>query len=79
MNAHYPGCPGFDRCTCEQHDEDARLEEERQERIRDAAPDMLEALEVIRTVATEPHHENALTAIRDLAKNAIAAATGEAR
>ena len=46
-------------------------------RLIAAAPDMLDALEVIRIVATRPHHPNALSAIRKIAANAIAKATGK--
>lgn len=42
----------------------------------EAAPDMLEALDVIRIVATKPHHPNALKAIREISENEIAKAKG---
>ena len=42
-----------------------------------AAPDLLEALEVIANIATKPHHERALPAILDIARNSIAKAKGE--
>ena len=38
--------------------------------------ELLEALTVIRTVASYPHHPNALHAIQSMAKNAIAAVKG---
>jgi len=37
---------------------------------------LLEALAVIKTVASYPHHPNALHAIQSIAKNAIAAVKG---
>lgn len=37
----------------------------------------LNALDVIRTVATEPHHPNALNAIREIANREIGIATGK--
>jgi hypothetical protein len=46
-------------------------------RLIAAAPDMLNDLEVIRIIATSPHHPNALSAIRKIAANAIAKATGK--
>ena len=45
----------------------------RLERQRD---ELLEALVVIRTVASYPHHPNALHAIQSIAKNTIAAVKG---
>jgi hypothetical protein len=45
----------------------------RLERQRD---ELLEALTVIRTVASYPHHPNALHAIQSIAKNTIAAVKG---
>jgi hypothetical protein len=45
----------------------------RLERQRDG---LLEALTVIRTVASYPHHPNALHAIQSIAKNTIAAVKG---
>jgi hypothetical protein len=42
-----------------------------------AAPDLLEALEVIKTIATEPSHGRALITIEMIATNAIAKAKGE--
>jgi hypothetical protein len=44
------------------------------ERQRD---ELLDELTVIRTVASYPHHPNALHAIQSIAKNAIAAARKE--
>ena len=43
------------------------------ERQRD---ELMEALTVIKTVASYPHHPNALHAIQSIAKNTIAAAKG---
>jgi hypothetical protein len=45
----------------------------RLERQRD---ELLEALTVIKTVASYPHHPNALHAIQSIAKNTIAAVKG---
>ena len=42
-----------------------------------AAPDMLNDLELIRIIATSPHHPNALRAIRKIAAKAIAKTTGK--
>jgi hypothetical protein len=44
------------------------------ERQRD---ELLEQLTVIRTVASYPHHPNALHAINSIAKNSIAAVKGD--
>jgi NADH:ubiquinone oxidoreductase subunit E len=47
---------------------------EQLERQRD---ELLELLTVIRTVASYPHHPNALHAIASMAKNSIAAVKGD--
>lgn len=47
---------------------------EQLERQRD---ELLEVLTVIRTVASYPHHPNALHAIRSMAKNSIDAVKGD--
>jgi len=62
-------------------EEQARLINEAYKRIEeieakaadlgDAKVKLLDTLEVIRTIATPPHHENALVAIADMARSAI--------
>jgi hypothetical protein len=55
--------------------DDAR--DEANARLIAAAPELLEALEVIANIANEPHHERALTAILDIARNSSAKAKGK--
>lgn len=43
----------------------------------DAKQELLSALEVIRTIATQPHHERAFQAIVDIATNTLAKVKGE--
>ena len=43
----------------------------------ETAPDLLDALTVIATIATPPHHPNALNAIAGMARAAVAKATGK--
>ena len=40
-----------------------------------SAPEMLEALEIIETIASPPHHKNALESILGIARRAIGSAT----
>jgi hypothetical protein len=40
-----------------------------------SAPEILEALEVIETIASPPHHENALESILGIARRAIGSAS----
>lgn len=61
----------------EEYPKSCRLQDEANARLIAAAPDMLEALEVIRTIATCPHHPNAINSIRTIARNEIAKATGK--
>ena len=44
---------------------------------KETAPDLLDALTVIATIATPPHHPNALNAIAGMARAAVAKATGK--
>jgi hypothetical protein len=48
-------------------------------RLIAAAPELLEALEVILIIASPPYHERALVAILDASRNAIAKAKGETK
>lgn len=57
-------------------DPNVDIEKAKQQSINTAeliemAPEYCQALEVIKTVATEPHHENALQAIREIATNVL--------
>ena len=50
----------------------AERESEANTRLMKSAPEMLDVLEMIRTVASAPHHPNALQAIEEMAHIAIA-------
>ena len=64
----------FDQLGKVIEDATAELEANEPSPLYKAAPELLRTMEVIRTIATQPHHENALEAIASMSAKEISKA-----